>query len=102
MTQVNGNASDVGQQATLPSGAKLTLSGDGSFNYDPNNSFPSLSAGQSATDTFNYTASDGILTDDATVTVTITGVNDMAPKVDALLVSGVKPGAGTTTGPHRS
>jgi VCBS repeat-containing protein len=46
-------------------------------NYDPNGMFESLGAGETATDTFDYTVSDGNGgTDTATVTVTITGVND--------------------------
>lgn len=56
--------------------------GDGTFDYDPNGQFESLSATQQANDTFTYTVSD----DDggsntATVTMTIDGAND-APTVD--------------------
>ncbi len=45
--------------------------------YDPNGQFESLAVGETATDTFSYTASDGnggFST--ASVTVTITGIND--------------------------
>jgi VCBS repeat-containing protein len=50
---------------------------DGSFTYDPNGQFESLQAGDSATDSFTYTVSDGNGgTDTATVTITINGVND--------------------------
>ena len=50
---------------------------DGSFTYDPNGQFESLQAGDSATDSFTYTVSDGNgSTDTATVTITINGVND--------------------------
>lgn len=56
--------------------------GDGTFDYDPNGQFESLSATQQASDTFTYTVSD----DDggsgtATVTITIDGAND-APTAD--------------------
>jgi VCBS repeat-containing protein len=37
----------------LASGALLTLNGDGSYDYDPNDQFDNLGAGQSATDTFD-------------------------------------------------
>ncbi|MDJ0825475.1 MAG: Ig-like domain-containing protein [Rhodobacter sp.] len=51
--------------------------GNGSYLYDPNGAFDTLPGGATATDTFSYTVSDfegG--TDTATVTITITGVND--------------------------
>jgi len=55
----------------------VTDNGDGTFDYDPNGQFEALAAGQSGTDSFAYTVSDGNGgTDTATVTVTITGVND--------------------------
>lgn len=49
----------------------------GNVDYDPNGQFESLAQGDAATDTFVYTVSDGAGGQDtATVTVTITGVND--------------------------
>jgi len=55
----------------------VTNNGDGTFDYDPNGQFDSLAAGESATDSFEYTISDGNGgSDSATVTVTISGVND--------------------------
>jgi VCBS repeat-containing protein len=35
-----------------------------------------LDAGDTVTDVFNYTLSDGTVTDTATITITITGVDD--------------------------
>ncbi len=79
-TEVNGVAADVGSQVTLGSGALLTLNGDGTFVYDPNEQFESLNDGESATDSFTYTISDGNGgTDTATVTITIDGVTDGSP-----------------------
>ncbi len=55
--------------------------GDGTFSYDPNGAFEYLAAGETATDTFDYTVGDGNGgASSATVTVTITGQND-APVV---------------------
>ena len=55
----------------------VTDNGDGTFDYDPNGQFDSLAAGESATDSFEYTISDGNGgSDSATVTVTINGVNE--------------------------
>ncbi|WP_271586810.1 Ig-like domain-containing protein [Bradyrhizobium sp. CCBAU 53415] len=74
---VNGDASSVGHQIELASGALLTLSADGTFSYDPDAAFESLAAGQTTTDSFTYTAFDGQgHSADATATITLTGVND--------------------------
>ena len=59
----------------------VTDNGDGTFDYDPNRQFEHLSPGESATDSFIYTVEDaGGAMDSATITVTITGVND-APRL---------------------
>jgi CSLREA domain-containing protein len=77
VTEVNGEASSVGIQITLPSGALLTLNADGSYDYDPNNQFEHLAVGETVVDTFTYMVSDGQDgTDTAMVTITIVGVND--------------------------
>jgi VCBS repeat-containing protein len=79
---VNGEEGNVGVMITLPSGALLTLNADGTFLYDPNGWFEYLQVDETATDTFTYRASDGeYLSNVATVTVTITGVND-APETN--------------------
>ncbi|MBA4801326.1 MAG: tandem-95 repeat protein [Euryhalocaulis sp.] len=77
VTEVNGAASSVGTQITLGSGALVNLAGNGAYIYNPNGQFESLGAGETATDSFTYTVSDGNGgTDTASVTVTITGAND--------------------------
>ena len=53
----------------------------GLITYDPAGAFDSLAPGETAEDTFEYTTTDGGLTDTALVTVTVTGVND-APIAD--------------------
>jgi len=81
VSAVNGNTVNIGTQITLTSGALLTLNSDGTFTYNPNGQFESLAVGASATDSFDYTISDGNGgTDTATVNLTINGVND-APTV---------------------
>ena len=68
---------------TLPSGAILTMHADGTYYYDPNGQFDHLAVGESATDSFTYTADDGHGgTDTATVTVTINGANDAPVAAD--------------------
>ncbi|MEL7035671.1 MAG: Ig-like domain-containing protein [Cyanobacteria bacterium J06592_8] len=76
VTEVNGNAADVGSQITLNSGALLTLNADGTFDYDPNSQFESLNTGETATDNFTYKITDGTQSDIANVTVTIDGITD--------------------------
>ncbi|QSJ20283.1 FG-GAP repeat protein [Nostoc sp. UHCC 0702] len=76
VTGVNFNPITVGIAITLDSGALLTLNTDGTFTYDPNAQFDSLAVGQTATDSFTYTISDGSFTSIATVNLTINGVND--------------------------
>ena len=57
----------------------LTLNPDNTFTYDPGSAFQSLANGQTAQETFTYVVEDEQgLHDTATVTVTITGVNDVA------------------------
>ena len=65
--------------ATSTKGATITLKSDGTLSYNASTSdtLGALADGESTTDTFQYTVSDGQGgTDTATVTVTITGVND--------------------------
>jgi len=74
-----------GTSTTLASGAVIT-SDRTAVVYDPNGAFEHLAAGETATDTFVYVATDGeplggqtigeSLSNEASVTVTITGVND--------------------------
>ena len=64
----------------------VTDNGDGTFSYDPNGAFESLNNGETATDTFTYTVSDGNGgTDTATVTITINGVTDNTAPTDLAL-----------------
>jgi VCBS repeat-containing protein len=59
-----------------PSGATASIV-DGKIQYDPGTAFDHLNVGETATDTFNYTISDGKGgTSTASITVTITGTND--------------------------
>ncbi|MEO1006657.1 MAG: FG-GAP-like repeat-containing protein, partial [Cyanobacteria bacterium J06638_38] len=75
VTAINGNSNNLNQQITLPSGVKLTLSSNGTFSYNPNSVFDDLNTGETATDNFSYTISDGNGgTDIATVRITINGL----------------------------
>jgi VCBS repeat-containing protein len=58
-----------------PSNGTLTFNGDGSFIYTPDDDFNGL-------DSFDYEVSDGVLTNTATVTITVLSVNDVPMAMD--------------------
>jgi PKD repeat protein len=66
-TDVDGDANVV--TVTLPAIGTALINPDNTIVYTPN-------AEASGTDNFSYTLSDGLFTDTATVTVTITAIND--------------------------
>jgi VCBS repeat-containing protein len=75
----------------------ITITGDGTagtFTYDPTGSsaLQALDAGDSITDTFTYTVSDGTTTDTAVMSITVDGANDGPVGVD----DGVGVGGSTT------
>ncbi|MEO9651837.1 MAG: Ig-like domain-containing protein [Roseobacter sp.] len=75
---VNGAVGNVGGQITLASGALLTVNENGTFTYDPNGAFDALNDGQSAVDSFTYTATDDSDTSNAaTVSITVDGVDSI-------------------------
>lgn len=74
---INDSAFTDGGFVILPSGAAVQIFGNGNYLYLTNGAFESLAVGETATDSFTYTISDGhggYAT--ATVHVTITGAND--------------------------
>jgi hypothetical protein len=82
ITEVNGQAANVGATITLASGAKLTVNSDGTFSYDPNgkwnfevSSATAATTGavdDAGTETFTYKLANG---NTATVVVNVTGVD---------------------------
>jgi len=74
----NGDTLSVNSFDTTGTLGLVTNNGDGTFGYNPNGKFEGLSQGQTATDTFTYTISDGHgFTDTATVSITINGITDV-------------------------
>ncbi len=72
----SGTAGTVGSALTGTYG-QLTLNSNGSYTYVANQTAAdNLDAGDVATDTFNYTVSDGTATDTAVITITVIGIND--------------------------
>lgn len=84
----------TGVDASSTSGAVVSLLGT-TISYDPTGvaAFNQLAVGQTATDTFNYTISDGHAggTSTGTVTVTVTGTDD-APVISVIDFNSVNEG----------
>jgi ELWxxDGT repeat protein/VCBS repeat-containing protein len=86
---VNGNAGAVGTALPLPSGARVTMSANGTYQYDPNGAFDGLDEGESQIDTFSYTVSDGAGGQDVVeVSITVEGVGGGEPSEPILFLSG--------------
>ncbi|GAA5479049.1 LamG-like jellyroll fold domain-containing protein [Haloferula helveola] len=86
------SVSDIDTSATK---GFVNLQSDGSFFYDPGCAFETLAPGATDTDTFVYTLDDSQgATDTATVTVTVTGVNQPADVPDAASLAQVVIGTG--------
>jgi VCBS repeat-containing protein len=77
ISAINGTAVTTGAPLALASGALAITNSDGTLRYDPASAFSHLARGQTATDTFSYTAADGHGgASTATVLVTVNGRND--------------------------
>jgi len=75
-TEGSGTAGTVGSALTGTYGT-LTLNANGSYTYVADQAAAdALDANDTATDVFNYTLSDGTATDIATITITVTGIDD--------------------------
>ena len=74
----NGNSGTAGSSAVVGYYGTLTLAADGTYTYAADqNVTDALDASDTVTDVFTYTLSDGNGgTDTASITVTVTGVND--------------------------
>ena len=73
--------------ATAGAHGTLTLGANGVYTYTVNetdSAVQALAAGETLTDSFNYTVTDGALTDTAVLTITINGANDIATHHDVI------------------
>jgi VCBS repeat-containing protein len=61
-----------------PDAGTVTINKDGTFTFDPGGGFQGLDAGETKDVTFTYTATDsqGVISNNAVVTITVTGLND--------------------------
>src|SRR3954454_5368851 len=76
-TDLDGDPVLVGSIDTTGTTGSATLNGDGTVTYEPRDRFRRLAIGESATDIFTYSATDGNASSGrATVAVTVTGLNE--------------------------
>ena len=89
----NGDPLTASGPANTAQGGKVTINRDGSFSYTPAADFV-------CTDTFDYTASDGTLTDSPRVSITVTEPSTVPTLTDDAFVTSVNPtstAGGTST-----
>ena len=99
ITAIDGMTITSGGMVTLASGAIVTLNADNTITYDPNGAFENLAAGSSSIENFTYTITDngetGVdnmdgtstisadpLSNDAVVSITVTGLVDPIATTD--------------------
>ena len=76
-TDIDGEPLTVASPGTyVGTYGTLVLAADGSYTYTPGAAAQGLDTGETAQDVFTYSASDGTASDSATLTVTVTGLND--------------------------
>lgn len=93
VAEVNGDAANVGATITVSDGegrtGDLTVQPDGTFEFVPSDDFDELAEGQTTTVAFTYVADDdqgaNSRSNEATATITITGVNDR-PTANAVAI----------------
>ena len=76
ITEVDGESASVGKATNGSDGGSFTLRANGSWEFNPGTDFDDLKAGVTRTTSVVYTASDGTLTDTATLTVTVSRADD--------------------------
>ncbi len=83
-TEGAGTAGSLGSPLRGSFG-QITINADGSYTYELNNANPTVDAldpGASLTEVFNYTVSDGALSDSGVLVITIQGANDAPVSAD--------------------
>jgi VCBS repeat-containing protein len=106
----SGTAGSIGSALTGTYG-QLTIAANGSYSYVANQAAAdALDVGDSVTDTFNYTLSDGTATDIGVITITILGANDNPTAVNdtgyikeggtLTVANSAAASSGTSTGNH--
>ncbi len=96
-TDIEGDTLSIDSFDSVSAGGAAVAQNGNAFDYDPNGQFESLAQGGSTQDTFNYLVSDGDLTDEGQVTVTVSGVNDAPTAVDRTITVTTATSTGSPT-----
>lgn len=72
VSQVAGSAGNVGVAVAGSNGGLFTISADGSWSFDPDGDFDTLTGDDTATTSVTYHVSDGAADDEGALTVTVT------------------------------
>ncbi len=81
----DGAVITIGSAFTVAGGGTLTLNEDGSYTFDPGTAYNNLAVGAEEVEAITYTISDAQGgTSSATLTITVTGVNDSPVIIDPL------------------
>ncbi|ANN76131.1 cadherin-like domain-containing protein [Bordetella flabilis] len=77
VSQVGGDAANVGKPVTGDHGGRFIIHPDGTYTFDPSGDFADLDVGQTRTTSITYQVSDGEGgTATAVLTITVNGLND--------------------------
>ncbi|WP_348741527.1 VCBS domain-containing protein, partial [Tenacibaculum sp. 190524A05c] len=85
ISEIDGGSVAIGGTTFTGTYGSVTVFPDGSYTYVPDTLNPAvinLKVGQTLTDTFNYTLTDGITSDNADLIITINGSDDIPDAVD--------------------
>ena len=77
ISEVAGSTANLGKATDGSNGGSFTIEANGAYSFNPGTDFNGLKSGATATTSIAYTVTDGSLTDTATLTVTVTGADDM-------------------------
>lgn len=97
VSQVAGSAGNVGVAVAGSSGGLFTISADGSWTFDPDGDFGSLTGEQTATTSVSYHVSDGVAEDEGTLTVTVSAPADADPYWNSVVLL-IQPEDGAVNG----
>ena len=85
VTEVNGQAANLGTVVAGSNGGTFTINGNGDYTFDTGSDFDGVGIGQTQTTTIDYTLSDGEGgTDTATVTIVVSGINQTPTNVGTI------------------
>ena len=88
VVELNGSSSSLGVDIIMSEGGILRLNADGVYEFNPNGEYDYLNEGEVVQESFTYVMTDGTAnSNEATVIITIIGVNDAPVAIDDQVIS---------------